>query len=36
MSESEHHHPNYVKIWAILVVLLGISVIGPELGIRSP
>jgi caa(3)-type oxidase subunit IV len=35
MSESEHHHPNYVKIWAILVVLLVVSVLGPELGIRS-
>ena len=35
MSESEHHHPNYVKIWAILVVLLGVSVIGPEFGIRA-
>ena len=35
MSESEHHHPNYVKIWAILVVLLGVSVIGPEFGIRT-
>jgi caa(3)-type oxidase subunit IV len=36
MSEAEaHHHPNYVKIWAILLVLLVISVLGPELGIRS-
>jgi len=36
MSESEeHHHPNYVKVWAILLVLLLISVLGPELGIRS-
>jgi caa(3)-type oxidase subunit IV len=36
MSETEHHeHPNYVKIWAILLVLLVISVLGPELGIRS-
>ena len=34
MSEhaEEHHHPNYVKIWAILCVLLGISVAGPEVG----
>lgn len=31
MSEhaAEHHHPNYVKIWLVLVVLLVISVIGP-------
>ena len=28
------HHRNYVKIWAILVVLLVISVAGPFLGIR--
>ncbi len=30
---SEHlHHPNYVKIWGWLVVLLAISVAGPFLG----
>ncbi|MCC6350270.1 MAG: cytochrome C oxidase subunit IV family protein [Candidatus Eisenbacteria bacterium] len=28
------HHRNYVKIWAILVVLLVISVVGPMTGIR--
>jgi len=28
------HHPNYVKIWAVLVVLLLISVLGPMTGIR--
>jgi caa(3)-type oxidase subunit IV len=28
------HHRNYVKIWAILVVLLVVSVVGPMLGIR--
>ncbi len=33
MSE-DGQHTNYVKIWAILVVLLIISVIGPEIGIR--
>ena len=33
MSE-DGHHTNYVKIWAILMVLLFISVIGPEFGIR--
>ena len=26
---SEHAHPNYVKIWGILVVLLVVSVLGP-------
>jgi caa(3)-type oxidase subunit IV len=32
---SDHaHHRNYVKIWAILVVLLVVSVFGPFLQIR--
>jgi len=35
MSEGHVHHPNYVKIWAILVVLLGVSVVGAMTGIRS-
>jgi len=30
----EGHHPSYVKIWAILVVLLVVSVVGPMVGIR--
>ena len=30
---SEHAHPNYVKIWAILLGLLAVSVAGPFLGI---
>ncbi len=38
MSEAtleEHaHHPNYVKIWAILLVLLIVSVIGPMFEIQ--
>ena len=34
MSEANAHHPNYVKIWAILVVLLVVSVVGPMFGIR--
>lgn len=29
---SEEHHTNYVKIWAILVVLLAISIVGPLFG----
>ena len=38
MSESTHahaapHHRNYVRIWALLVVLLVISVAGPMLGV---
>ena len=30
-----HHHPNYVRIWAVLVALLVVSVAGPMLGIRA-
>jgi len=33
-SEDHVHHGNYIKIWAILVVLLIISVLGPLTGIR--
>jgi len=32
---SEHQHPNYVKIWAILVVLLVVTIVGPMVGIRA-
>jgi len=32
MSAEAHAHPNYVKVWAILVALLAVSVIGPEVG----
>ena len=38
MSQSEaahghdHGHTNYVKVWGVLVVLLVVSIIGPELG----
>ncbi len=31
---SEIHHPNYVKIWAALVILLVISIAGPFVGVR--
>jgi caa(3)-type oxidase subunit IV len=37
MSDEHHgdtHHGNYVKIWAILVGLLVISVLGPTLEIK--
>ena len=34
MSEEHTHHPNYVKIWAILVGLLVVSVTGPMLEIQ--
>ena len=31
---EEHTHPNYVKIWAILTVLLVVSVLGPMMGAK--
>jgi len=35
MSSQGHiHHPNYVQIWAVLVVLAVISVLGTFTGIR--
>ncbi len=34
MSEEHTHHPNYLKIWAILVGLLVVSVAGPMLEIQ--
>ncbi len=36
-DHHEHIHPPsyYVKTWAVLVVLLAVSIIGPELGIRA-
>lgn len=34
-SPQEHHaHPNYIKVWVILVALLVVSVLGPMLEIR--
>ena len=33
--EEHTHHPNYVKIWAILSSLLVVSVAGPFIGIRT-
>jgi caa(3)-type oxidase subunit IV len=34
-TESHVHHPNYVKVWAILVVLLLVSVVGSRSHIRE-
>ena len=34
-SDAHSSHPNYIKIWAILVVLLVISVLGPMIGIKA-
>jgi len=34
MSEEHMHHPNYLKIWAMLVGLLVVSVAGAMVGIR--
>jgi caa(3)-type oxidase subunit IV len=31
---SEHAHPNYYKVWAILCGLLVVSILGPTLGIK--
>jgi caa(3)-type oxidase subunit IV len=33
-TATVHEHPNYVKIWAILLVLLVISTLGPFLEIK--
>ena len=33
-TETHVHHPNYVKIWAILVVLLIVSVLGSMSHVR--
>lgn len=32
--EAPHHHPNYLRVYVFLLVLLGVSIIGPEFGIR--
>ena len=34
-TEAHVHHPNYVKIWAILVVLLAVSVVGSLSHVRE-
>ncbi len=34
-SESHVHHPNYVKIWAVLVALLVVSVVGSLSSMRA-
>ena len=34
-TESHVHHPNYVKIWAILVALLVVSVVGSLSSMRA-
>ena len=33
-AATAHEHPNYIKIWGILLVLLCISIAGPFLGIK--
>ncbi len=32
--EHAHHHPNYTRVYVILLVLLAISILGPMLEIR--
>jgi caa(3)-type oxidase subunit IV len=34
-TEAHVHHPNYVKIWAVLVVLLVVSVVGSMSHVRA-
>jgi caa(3)-type oxidase subunit IV len=34
-ADTPTHHPNYVRVWAILTALLVVSVTGPMLGIRA-
>jgi caa(3)-type oxidase subunit IV len=34
-TEAHVHHPNYVKVWAILVVLLLVSVVGSMSHVRA-
>jgi caa(3)-type oxidase subunit IV len=34
-GEEHTHHPNYVRIWAILVALLVVSVVGPMFGVKA-
>ncbi len=34
MSEEHTHHSNYLAIWAVLVGLLFVSVMGPMVGIQ--
>ncbi len=33
-SETHVHHPNYIRVWVALVVLLAISVVGSRSSIR--
>ena len=33
-AEHTEHHINYVKVWAILLCLLTVSILGPFLGIK--
>jgi caa(3)-type oxidase subunit IV len=33
--DEHHEHPNYVKVWAVLLVLLVVSVLGPMIEIQA-
>jgi len=35
MSEDHVQHPNYLKIWAVLIGLVVVSVVGSLVGIRA-
>jgi caa(3)-type oxidase subunit IV len=34
-AHAAHAHPNYIKIWGVLVALLVVSVLGPMVGIKA-
>jgi caa(3)-type oxidase subunit IV len=34
-TEAHVHHPNYIKVWAVLVVLLIVSVLGSMSSVRG-
>jgi caa(3)-type oxidase subunit IV len=33
-AEHDHAHPNYIRVWALLLMLLVVSVAGPMLGVQ--
>ena len=33
-AETHIHHPNYVKVWGVLVILLAVSLLGSVTGVR--
>ena len=33
-ADEHHDHPNYIRVWALLLALLVVSVAGPMLGVQ--